>query len=72
MHADFGNFEFLRKNATIPSYVLLVVVIYSSKVYIYPMRSRKKILKKIKLFYDEEKNKRKNKKLRPQVDNEFQ
>ena len=36
------------------------------------MRSRKQILQKMKLFYDEVKSKRKNKCMRLQVDNEFQ
>ena len=60
VHADVGNLEFLGKNAIIPRYVLLVVDLYSSKVYVYPMHSRKQILQKMKLFYDEVKNKRKN------------
>ena len=67
-----GNLEILRKNATILRYALLVVDLYFSKVYVYPMRSRKQILQKMKLFYYEVKNKRKNKKMRLQVDNEFQ
>ena len=36
------------------------------------MRSRKQILQKMKLFYDEVRSKRKNKQMRLQVDNEFQ
>ena len=36
------------------------------------MKSRKQILQKMKLFYDEVKNKRKGKRMRLQVDNEFQ
>ena len=36
------------------------------------MRSRKLILQKLKLFYDEVKEKRENKLMRLQVDNEFQ
>ena len=55
-----------------PRYVLLVVDLYSSKVYVYPMRSRKQILQKMKLFYDEVKNTRKKNKIRLWVDNEFQ
>ena len=43
LDAGVGNLEFLRKNATIPKYVL----IYSSKVYICPTRSRKQILQKM-------------------------
>ena len=53
--ADVGNLEFLGKSATIPGYVLLAVDLFSSKVYVYPMRSRKQILQKVKLFYDETK-----------------
>ena len=41
IHADIGNFEFLGKGATIPKYVLLVVNLYSSKIYAYPTRLRK-------------------------------
>ena len=72
IHADVGNSEFLVKNARIPRYVLLVVDLYSSIVYVYLMRSRKQILQKMKLIYDEVTNKRKNKIMRLQVDNEFQ
>ena len=72
LHADVGNLEFFGKNATFPQYVLVVVVLYASKVYVYSMRSRKQILQKIKLFYDEVKEKRKGKRMRLQVDIEFQ
>ena len=41
IHADIGNLEFLGKGATIPKYVLLVVNLYSSKIYAYPTRLRK-------------------------------
>ena len=58
IHADVGNLEFLGKNATIPRYILLAVDLDSSKVYVYPMKSRKQILQKMKLFYDEIKNKK--------------
>ena len=33
MHADVGNLEFLGKNATFPQYVLVLVDLFSSKVY---------------------------------------
>ena len=58
IHADVGNLEFLGKSATVRRYVLLVVDIYSSKVYVYPMRSRKQFLHKMKQFYEDIKNKR--------------
>ena len=69
LHADVGNLEFLGKNATFPQYVLLVVDLYTSKVYTYSMKSRKQILQKMKLFYDEVRNKGKGKRMRLQVDN---
>ena len=46
LHADVGNLEFLGKNATIPPYALVIVNLYSSKVYVYPLRSRNKYCKK--------------------------
>ena len=60
VHADIGNLEFLGSSTTTPRYILHAVDLYSSKVYVYPMRSRKKVLQKIALLYDEKKNKRKN------------
>ena len=69
IHADVGNFEFLGKSVTVPKYALLIVDLYSSKIYVYPMPSRKQIVQKMKMFYDELKNKRKNKPMRIQVDN---
>ena len=44
IHADTGNLEFLGKSTTTPRYILLFVNLYSSKIYVYPMRSRKQIL----------------------------
>ena len=72
LHVNVGNLEFLGKNATILQYVLVVADLYSSKVYVYLMRSRKQILQKMKMLYDEIKSERKNKRMRLQVDNEFQ
>ena len=53
IHADLGNLEFLGKNSTVTKYVLLLVDLFSSKVYVYPMCIRKLILQKMKLLYDE-------------------
>ena len=41
LHADVGNLEFLGKNATFPQYVLVIVDLFSSKIYTYSMKSRK-------------------------------
>ena len=73
IHVNGGNLEFLGKNVTFSQYILLVVdLLYLSKVYVYPMRSRKEILREIKLFYGKTKGKRKRKHMRLQVGNGFQ
>ena len=66
-HADAGNLEFLGKNATFPKYVLVLVDLFSSKVYTYPMKSRKQIRQKLQQFYLDVKGKRKGKKMRLQT-----
>ena len=50
IRADIGYLELLGKSATTTRYVLLAVDLYSSKVYVYPMRSSKKILQKMRQF----------------------
>ena len=72
LHADVANLEFLGKNATFPQYVLVLVDLFSSKVYTYPMKSRKQIRQKLEQFYRDVRSKIKNKKMRLQVDQEFQ
>ena len=47
LHADVGNLKFLGKNTTFPQYVLVIVDLFSSKVYAYSMKSRKQILQKL-------------------------
>ena len=61
-HAHVGNLEFLGKNATFPQYVLVLVDLFSSKVYTYPMKSRKQIRQKLEQFYRDVQSKRKGKK----------
>ena len=72
VHAGVGNLEFLGKNATFSQYVLVLVDLFSSKTYTYPMKSRKEIKQKLKQFYEEVKEKRKGKKMKLQVGQEFQ
>ena len=71
-HADIGNLEFLGKNVTFPQYVLVLVDLFSSKIYIFPMRSRKQIRQRLEQFYEEVESKRKGKKMKLQVNQEFQ
>ena len=72
LHADVGDLEFLGKNATLPQDVLVIVGLFLSKIYTYSMKSWKQILRKLRLFYGDVRHKRKGKKMRLQVDNEFQ
>ena len=51
IHAVVGNLEFLGKNASFPQYVLVLVDLFSSKIYTYPMKSRKHIRQKLEQFY---------------------
>ena len=71
-HADVGNLEFLDKNATFPQYVLVLVDLFSLKVCTYPLKSRKQIRQKLEQFYRDVKGKRQGKKMKLQVDQEFQ
>ena len=66
-----GNLEFLGKSATDPKYCLLFVDLFTSKVYVYPMKSRKSILNKMEIFYKEVEDKRKGQKTRLQTNQEF-
>ena len=59
MHADVANLQFLGKSSTTPDYPQLIVDLYSSKVYVCPMRSRKQILQRLKQFYEKIQNLRK-------------
>ena len=65
LHADVSNLEFLRKSATDPKYYLLFVDLFTSKVYAYPMKSRKSILNKMEIFRKEVEGKIKRQKTTP-------
>ena len=57
IHVDVANLKFLGKLATIPRYALLIVDLYSSEVYVYPMRSKKTNIATVKNVYEEINNK---------------
>ena len=71
-YADVGNLEISNKDATFPQHVLVLVDLFFSKIYTYPMKSRKQIRQKLEQFYWDVKSKRKGKKIKLQVDQEFQ
>ena len=51
---------------------MVLVDLFSSKVYTHPMKSRKQIKQRLEQFYRDAANKRKGKKMKLQVDQEFQ
>ena len=64
LHADIGNLEFSGKSASNPKYCPLFVDLFTSKMYVYLMKSKKSILKKTEIFYKEVEGKRKGQKTR--------
>ena len=72
LHANIENLEYLGKDATFPQYVLVTLDLFSSKICTHSMKFRKQILQKLNLFYNDVGHKRKGRRIRLQVDNEFQ
>ena len=70
INADIADLRFFAKSAVDPKYALLVVDLFTSKTYVYPMRTRKLLAKKLKLFYEEIQPKRDGK-ITLQTDLEF-
>ena len=71
MHADVGDLCFLGKSAANPKYCLLLVDLFTPKVYVYGMKNKSLILLKLEMFCKEVASKHKNKKMRLQTDLEF-
>ena len=72
-HADLAYLQFFAKSAVDPKYALVCVDLFTSKVYIYTLRTKNNLFKKVEEFYKEIDDKRiKNEKMRLQVDLEFQ
>ena len=67
---DIADTRFLAKSAVDPKYCLLLVDLFTSKIYVYPIKNRSLLAKKLRLFYEDIKNKRTGK-LRLQTDLEF-
>ena len=72
-HADLAYLQFFAKSAVDPKYALVCVDLFTSKVYVYTMRTKNNLPKKMEEFYKEIDVKRvENDKMRLQVDLEFQ
>ena len=70
LHADIADTRFLAKSAVDPKYCLLLVDLFTSKIYIYPMKNRSLLAKKLKLFY-EDTNQKRSGRMHLQADLEF-
>ena len=70
LHADIAYTRFLAKSAVDPKCCLLLVELFTSKIYIYPMKNRSLLAKKLKLFY-EDINRKRTGRMRLQTDLEF-
>ena len=67
----FDDLQFLDKSAADPKYCLLLVDLFTSKIYVYGIKNRSLIPLKLEKFYKDVSAKRKNKKMRLQKDLEF-
>ena len=70
VHADIADLRFFAKSAVDPKYALLAFDLFTSKTYVYPMKSRKLLARKLRLFYDKIEPKRDGK-MTLQTDLEF-
>ena len=73
-HADVADIRFSSKSAVDPKYALICVDLFFPKVYVYPMKNKSNLAKKLQLFYEEidPKEQEENENLRLQTDLEFQ
>ena len=53
LHADIGEIQFLEKPAVDRKYCLLLVDLFISKIYVYLMKNRSLLGKKLGLFYND-------------------
>ena len=58
LHADITHSKFLAKSAVDPKYCLLIVNLFTSKIYVYPIKNRSLSTKKLALFYNDINQKR--------------
>ena len=53
IHADLADINYLKPNATEPKYILVIVDLFSSKVYLYPLKNKGKLINGMQYFYSE-------------------
>ena len=52
LQADIAELRFLAKSAVDPKYCLLIVDLFTSKIYVFPMKNRSLLGKKLEVFYN--------------------
>ena len=52
LHVDIADLRFLVKSAVDPKYCLLIVDLFTSKIYVYLMKNRSLLAKKMEIFYN--------------------
>ena len=73
VHADITDLRFLAKSAVDPKCCLLVVDLFTSKIYTYPMKKRTLLKRKLEQLYkDISKERKPYQEIRLQTDQEFQ
>ena len=53
LHADIADIRFLAKSAVDPKYFFLLVDLFTSKIYVYPMKNRSLLTKKLGFFHND-------------------
>ena len=70
LQADIADLRFLAKSAVDPEYCLLIIDLFTSKTYVFRMKNRSLLAKKLEVFFNEIQPKRTGK-MRLQTDLEF-
>ena len=75
LHVDLADVNFTKPSATDPKYVLLAVDLFSSKIYVYPMKKRNNLVKFMSQLYkdleSDGRNENTSEPMRVQSDQEF-
>ena len=72
LHADIADLRFLAKSVVDLKYCLLIVDLFTSKIYVFPIKNRSLLAKKIALFwYSDDIQQKRTGLMRLQIDLEF-
>ena len=71
VHGEIADTKCLAKSAVDPKYCLLLVDLFTSKIYVFTMKNRGFLSKKLKVFYKEIQKKKKKKNRKNETSNRF-